>query len=75
MSSLPVVGNDMLESWWYPLVFEVSGGYPLGCLGEDDDEVVVEDDIIPGVEGSPLWRLFILMGEWELDIRPVFIVL
>ena len=32
----------------------------LGCLGEEDDEAVLEEDI-----GRPLWRLVMDIGEAE----------
>ena len=44
-----------------------------GCLGDDEEEVVLEDDIMLLVLGRPLCRLDMDIGEWEM--RLVLIVL
>ena len=52
-------------------MFLLSGGKPLvtgGCLGEDEDELVLEDDIMLLALGRPLCRLDMDMGEWEMRL-------
>ena len=44
-----------------------------GCLGDDEEEVVLEEDIMLLVLGRPLCRLDMDIGEWEM--RLVLIVL
>jgi len=44
----------------------------VGWRGDEDEDVVLEDEIMPPwlLLGRPLWRLFMLMfmlmGEWEI---------
>ena len=46
----------------------------MACLGDEDDEVVEEDDIMLLVGGRPLCRLDMDMGEAE-EIMLVLMVL